>query len=86
MADNLTPARFTKSNKDKDILVDQSSHEYILNKRVGENAYWWCRKKKQNRCQASAVTTIVDDQVFIAMEGYKRDNIKEYTYGFREDV
>ena len=66
MADNLAPARFTKSNKNKDILVDQSSHEYILNKRVGENAYWCCRKKKQNGCKASAVTTTVEDQVFIA--------------------
>ena len=65
----MEPARFVKSNRNKEILVDTNNYEYcfkdIQKDVVNPTSYWYCRQRDSQKCTAKAKTIVKDDQVFI---------------------
>ena len=63
----MEPARFVKSNRNKEILVDTNNYEYrfkdIQKDVVNPTSYWYCRQRDSQKCTAKAKTIVKDDQV-----------------------
>ena len=62
-------ATFTKSKRNRDILVDKSRYEYrykdIQKNVINLTTYWECREKDSSKCPAKAKTVVVEEQVMI---------------------
>ena len=62
-------ATFTKSKRNRDILVDKSRYEYrykdIQKNVINPTTYWECREKDSSKCPAKAKTVVVEEQVMI---------------------
>ena len=66
MSSQLVAAQFTRSIRDKPILVDSNQYEYKLKRGPvnGRNS-WECRKKDAEHCKAVATTILLDGVEYI---------------------
>ena len=66
MASQLVAAEFTRSIRNKQILIDQNQHEYKLKRGpINNRNSWECRRKDAERCKAAATTILKDGVEFI---------------------
>ena len=61
-------AKFVKSKRNKDVLVDDNNFEYTFKDKtkniINPTTYWKCRERDVAKCAATAKTIIQDNQVF----------------------
>ena len=61
----LLRAKFVLSNKQKNILVDETVFQYRLKTKIKDVEYWECRLKDAKMCRATAITICVEKDIFI---------------------
>ena len=61
----LLRAKFVLSNKQKNILVDETGFQYRLKTKIKDAEYWECRLKDAKMCRATAITVCVEEDIFI---------------------